>query len=227
MEDGKLDPSDPTLSGRIDGLDVTFRLVTRDWGGHTASWTECEVATATDQLAIALRPQTRDEERWVQKGLARDVVVGDDEFDDKFIVEAAPADMAKRALDEDLRAALLAHHPLEVTSRAEGLLVEKRGWIEEREAIQVFAEMCAHLATSMETVLAEAREDGQRGAALAGYRGADPKAQRESELEVREQTEELKALRRRRERVETLRYGILFAILLAGLVAALTWQRCI
>jgi len=226
MENGELDPSDPTLSGRIDGLAVTFRLIGSGSGSNSQGWTECEVATSTAELDIALRPQTRGEERWVDKGLARDVVVGDDEFDDKFIVEAAPADLAKRALDEGIRAELLTHHPVEVKSRPEGLLVNKQGWIEEPEAIRAFAEMCAHLASSMQEAVADAHQDDQRDDAQAGYRGASPKAQRESGLEACQQTDELKALRKKREKTESTHVLIIFVLLGLALFAWVYAQRC-
>ncbi len=219
MEGVEIDPSEPVVSGQIDGLEVTFRLVTRGSGSSAESWTECEVAMATDQLDITLRPQTRAEERWVNKGLARDLLVGDEGFDDKFIVEAAPVELAKQALGPDIRAELLAQHPVTVKSRPEGLLLEKRGWVEAPEAIRAFATMGAHLATNMETVVAQARQDDQREAALVGYRGAEPEAQRAGEDEARQETDELKALRERRQQAEKTRNAIMIGLFLAGLLA--------
>jgi hypothetical protein len=223
--DAELDPSNPTLSGRVDGLEVTFRLVTRGTGSNARSWTECEVQTSTEQLDIALREQTRGEERWVDKGLARDVVVSDADFDAKFIVEAAPEDLAKRALSADIRRELLAHHPLALKSRSDGLLFEKLGWIEKPDAIRAFTAMAVHLAASMEAVVGEARDDAQRAGAQTSYRGATPQAERASELDAREQTAELKALRVEREKAATLRHRLMMAAVLVALLA-LSFADC-
>ena len=149
MLESAIDPETATVTGRVDGYEVTFRLVTRGSGSNAESWTECEVRVDTHELDIALRPQTRREERWVEEGLARDVIVGNDEFDDKFIVEVAPEQLAIDALDELICAELLAHHPVEVKRTSDGLMFEKVGWLEEPEQIRRFGKMAALLAGNM------------------------------------------------------------------------------
>jgi len=226
MLDGELDPSKPIVSGWVEGFEVTFRLVTRGSGSNEVGWTECEVHTSTEELDIALRPQTRSEERWVDKGLAHDLVVGEPDFDAKYIVEAAPADLAKRALGSNLRAELLVHHPLAVKSSGLGLLFEKRGWIEDAETIRAFAAMAAHLAASMQSTVASAREEHQHDAALTGYRGATEGAHRAGELDGRQQIAELKALRAERAKAQKLRSGIILAAVVAVLLVVSFARQC-
>jgi hypothetical protein len=223
---GELDPEAPVVSGNVRGFPLTYRLVTRGSGSNKQSWTECEVEVATDQLDIALRAQTRGEERWVEKGLARDELIGDDEFDARFIVEAAPAALAKRALDEELRKLLLAHHPLEVKSQPPGLLFEKRGWIEEPHAIRTFADMAAMLAARMNDVVRAAREQDQREAALDGYRGATPEARRAGEIDAREQTDALKSMREERAEAIALRNRLILVAIAVALCFGYALQYC-
>jgi hypothetical protein len=206
-------------------VDLAYRLVTRGTGKNSESWTECEVTVDTTQLDIALRPQTRGEERWVEKGLARDLLVGDEAFDEKFIVEAAPAELAKRVLSEDLCAELLAHHPLEVKIADQGLLVEQRGHIEEPDEIRRFTHMAATLANQMNEAVETTREDRQREAATKGYRGASPAELKRRELKTLEETAELKALRTQREKAEGVRSAWIIVAVVVGLVALTFGQR--
>jgi len=164
----------------------------------------------------------------VTKGLARDLVIGDDELDDQYIIETAPAELAERALDDpDLRAALLAHHPMEVHCKPNGLLLESRGWLEEPDKIRAFTALRAHLAANMERAVAAAREEEQRQAAQVGYRGADPTAQRESELEAREQTAELKELRKQRQKAKTTRGFVIFVLVGIAMFGLAYGQSCL
>ncbi len=225
MLESQIDPETSELSGSVDGIELAYRLVTRGTGKNSESWTECDVTVDTTQLDIALRPQTRSEERWVKKGLARDLLVGDEAFDEKFIVEAAPAELAKRVLSEDLQTEFLEHHPLEVKISEQGLLVEKRGHIEEPDEIRRFTRMAATLANQMNEAVETKREDRQREAATKGYRGASPAEVKRRELKTLEETAELKALRAQRKKAENVRSALIVVALLAGLFALSFSQR--
>ena len=224
MLESAIDPETATVTGRVDGYEVTFRLVTRGSGSNAESWTECEVRVDTHELDIALRPQTRREERWVEEGLARDVIVGNDEFDDKFIVEVAPEQLAIDALDELICAELLAHHPVEVKRTSDGLMFEKVGWLEEPEQIRRFGKMAALLAGNMDASVAAARDGEQRATAAMHYRGATPEVQRRGQLAAREETAALRQLRSDREEAQTRRVAMMtFWAVAAMVVVGILW----
>jgi hypothetical protein len=225
MFDARVDPEQGSVSGRIGDIEVNYRLVTRGSGSSSESWTECEVKVDTEQLDIALRPESRGEKQWVAEGLAIDVVIGHEQFDAQFIVEAAPFELAKEALnDAQLRDALLGYHPIGVKPCEGGLVFEKKGWLEEPEQVARFASTAVRFAQRMKLVVAAARERDQRDAALTGYRGATAEQSRAGEMSAREETAELKALRLQREQAIKRRNTIIMVCIL-GVVLILFVAR--
>jgi len=81
------------------------------------------------RFSLELRAQTSRERSLRDRGLAVDVVVGDPVFDEAFIVEGAPAEIIRELLNPELRQALLALRPVEVTTSAGTMVVASPGQI--------------------------------------------------------------------------------------------------
>ncbi|MBW2454022.1 MAG: hypothetical protein JRI68_05915 [Deltaproteobacteria bacterium] len=226
MGDAEIDPETAAVSGTIDGFAATFRLTSRGAGSNSESWSECDVVVATDLLDIELRPQTRREERTVEEGLARDVLVQEKTFDDHFIVEAAPPDAARQALGESVRECLLDLHPCEVTATDEGIRLAKKGWIEEPEAIRAFIDTAVLLATAIQETTGQLRDARRKETALAGYRGGSADGERELVEQARAETADLRALRGKRKEAEKAERTMIIVGLVALVVLLMAVQMC-
>jgi hypothetical protein len=125
--------------------------------------TMCSVSLVQPpRFLMELRRQTGEELEQVRAGRAIDVVVGDPSFDDAFIVEAAPSDVAKKLLDADTRRMLLAMQPLRLCIAKDTLWLDVIGVV-------------AHVAIAksmLELVLAMARRIGEMPRAIAEERMA-------------------------------------------------------
>jgi hypothetical protein len=117
-----------TIHGRRRGQPLSYRLTSRGAGKSRVAWTEVDVEIPPVPFSLELRHQSRREERLAERGLAVDVVTGDPQFDGSFIVEAAPAAIAVRVLDAQVRARLLRLAPVAVKPLEGGRLrFEKTG----------------------------------------------------------------------------------------------------
>src|SRR5262245_16563640 len=99
------------VDGKAHGLDVRFSYEMRGHGRARELWTVVDAyrrPAGGGQLDLDVRPETARERRRVRDGLAIDVELGDPHFDQAFVVEAAPSDVVKRLLDENVRERLLA-----------------------------------------------------------------------------------------------------------------------
>jgi hypothetical protein len=201
IADAQLDPKKPVIHGKLQGLEICFRLTTRGAGSSAENWTECDVKLDTDWFVLELAPQDKHEQRFIADGLRQDTELGDEAFDDRFVVEAAPSGLAGEVLDAPLRARLSALHPVALEPIDDGLRLAKKGWIEDQDAIRSFAELAATLGSRIERArehTSEARHAAQHGkAAIAGYRGS---AHAANALEHTTEVEGLRALRKRRAR---------------------------
>jgi hypothetical protein len=92
-----------------------------------------------------LRLKTSKEERRLQEGLALTVVIGDPAFDAAFVIEAAPSASARRLLDPQTRAALLALHPSQVKISDAELTLTKEGYVDRSSDARRLIELCADL----------------------------------------------------------------------------------
>jgi hypothetical protein len=107
--DGSSDPATQCASGTVRGTDVRFRYVTRGSGKHAVRWTEVDAELpAKYPLRVFVRKQGWLDQGKIDRGELIDVVVGHSYFDDKFVVEAAPADIARILFDERACSYLLA-----------------------------------------------------------------------------------------------------------------------
>lgn len=94
--------------GEIGDAQIAFRLTTRGSGKSTTYWTEVD-AELPDKypLRLFVRKHGWGDSGKVERGEMVDVVVGDPAFDEQFLVEAAPAEIARILLDPRERSYLL------------------------------------------------------------------------------------------------------------------------
>jgi hypothetical protein len=119
------------------GLAVTFTFDTRGSGSTSESWTviDAEIPRMYP-LEMHVRRHKRSDHKWIASGDMIDVEVGDPVFDPMFLVEAAPADVARILLDPETRGYLASHGDLELDtcigdSGARLLRLAVRGWMED------------------------------------------------------------------------------------------------
>ncbi len=208
-----------TLAGEVDGVPVRYRLGTRGRGATATQWTEVEVDVPHAALSLHLRPRTSGHVR-----LPNMVVVGDSAFDQMFVLEAAPADVARRlfAVEGDdgrtLASRLLGLGPLWIVPLGRG---KSRGF---RLAVVAWQDRPARveeligIAATIGSRLGEAMRAADRKAAVAGspYR---PEIERGalSDLE-RERAQDLARLGAT-ERRELARLWMVFGLALAAIVS--------
>lgn len=167
LADPHLEDGGQCVRGQLRGRTVTYRRTLRPSGSYSELWTEVDVRVAPMPLRLALRPQTPHEEGMLARGLAVDLVLGDPPFDAAFLVEAAPADVARALLGEELRRRLLAMHPIGLVSVDAVLRLEKQGELEEK-AVAPAIELLLDVAAAIPDAVAEA--DRATARARAAYR---------------------------------------------------------
>lgn len=110
--------------GELAGATVRFAFVTRGSGKHSQSWTEIDAdVPAKYPLALFVQKHGWNDDAKIARGEMVDVVLGDAAFDRAFVVEAAPADVARVLLDERARRYLLAlqdRYLFEITTEDKG-----------------------------------------------------------------------------------------------------------
>src|SRR5579859_7204539 len=105
------------IEGPVRGLPVRYSVMTNRRQTPQVKRTLCcaELSIERPAFEMDLRPETSWGVRDVERGRAIDLVLGDQAFDDSFLVEAAPADVARALLDQQTRTALLTFHPCQLT----------------------------------------------------------------------------------------------------------------
>lgn len=101
--------------GSVAGRDLRFELRPGERRAPDQTVVTLAAADACGGLEMDLRPQTASEQRHIATGRAIDVITGDARFDESFVVEAAPAALARATLDARIRDDLLRLHPCRVT----------------------------------------------------------------------------------------------------------------
>lgn len=108
-------------SGASHGVTVIFQLATRTADSNTEWWTEIDVVVpAAYPLAIHVRRQRWLDRRASARGAVIDLQLGDAAFDDAFVVEAAPEDVAHILLDAPVRSFLMAQQRVELDTLVVG-----------------------------------------------------------------------------------------------------------
>jgi hypothetical protein len=208
------------IEGPVQGLSVRYTLT---GGKRRVQSTLCcaDLPIERPAFEMDLRPETRWGQRDVEHGRAIDLVLGDEAFDESFLVEAAPAEMARVLLDRDTRTALLAFHPCRLTVLGDEVRFNKMAPLTEFAEARRVLELCTRVRSRLESLpglLHEERLALAREGASGGYRG--PSAQTIGVLATSSQSAaELAALRRIRARRTLLRSAQAAALVMLGIVA--------
>jgi hypothetical protein len=195
------------VAGRVDGREVTFHLTYHGSGKSRRAFTEVDVALPPTTFHLELRGQTMYEESRVRRGLAVDVQIGDRIFDDSFIVEAAPADVARELLTVDLRRALMHVKPWKVLPAGLGLRIEKYGHVLEVDEAVALVDLAARLAAGVRPAEAAAEAKLEAAAPMIGgpFRAeADAGGIRAQKAARAEEVVALVAMKERRARRERI-----------------------
>ena len=153
-----VNPDTGVARATVRGLPLRFHFTSRGSGSSSESWTEVEVDVPHEPLVLSLRLQTKRDWILVRDGLAVDIQLGDPEFDEKYLVEGAPAAIATRVLDPAVRRKLLLDEPNEVETRPFGVLVARKGWREAPADIQSLADLAVSIAQNIAPAIAESRK---------------------------------------------------------------------
>ncbi len=167
------DTDDNAVEGNLDGKELAYRLTYHGAGKQRRPWTEVLVKIPDVPFVLELREQSSSEISLRERGLAVDVVTGDPAFDDAFIVEAAPADVARHLLGADVRALLVGLQPVKVVTLAleHQLRIEKTGHIVEKELADRLIDAAVALGNVREAIAAaDAALDASSGAAGGPFR---------------------------------------------------------
>jgi hypothetical protein len=212
-----------SVEGRVHGTPMRYGL--QAGGKQTPKRTICEASLAEPTtLEMELRPETARELRNLEHGRAIDLVLGDEAFDDAFIVEAAPSDLARALLDRNARTALLTFHPCVVTIAGDKVRLSKSGYLEEPAEIARVLELCADLSERLHTLpaqLLEQRLSESREMEAAGYRDASPAAMRALARSPRDASELAALHAARTKRAQLTRWFSLAVIVVAVLAGVL------
>ncbi len=220
------------VMGSIGGMAVSYELRPRrrrsSIAGPANTWPEWShyqtfctalIPGECPALEMELRPQNAAELRHVEQGRAIDLILGDEMFDDAFIVEAAPAELVRALLDEPIRAALLTFMPCRLTIAAQELCFEKDGSVDEPGEVRRLVELCVGACARLASLSGQMQEQQLALAGeLGGYRGPSPEVLRNLGASSRDQAE-IEALNAARKRRKNWRKGqMVTGILLAALV---------
>jgi hypothetical protein len=217
------------LHGVVRGVPVRWDVL--GGGRGNPVHTMCSVSLMqAPRFLMDLRRQTGEELQQVHAGRAVDVIVGDQAFDDAFIVEAAPSDVAKKLLDADTRRMLLSMRPLRLGVAKGTVWLDVVGVVGHVAIAKSMLELVLSLsrrlgemprAIAEERMAAEAREAGG-----AGYRGTTPGSAGAIDAWSPQAEKEFAALllaRKRREHRTWVTVGIVIAV---WLLFSLATMRC-
>lgn len=165
---GGHDAGTRTAWGEIGGAKVTFRFVVRGSGKHAQSWTEIEAEIPRRYpFRLFIRKHGWRDHGQIERGEMVDIQVGDRAFDDGFLVEAAPAAVARMLLDPRARSYLLSlsqTHWFELLTSHTGeravLRLDLRSWVWDiptaMRGIEAMAAIAGRLRGAYATVAAAA-----------------------------------------------------------------------
>lgn len=217
-------PRTDRARGQLGAHEVEVRFVDRGVGSTREPVTEVcflRAAVRTD-LGLHVIAQRDADVAEAAAGRGTDVIVGDPAFDRAFFVEAGPRDVVVALFDAPLRAQMLATRPVAIHTRDEGLVVERAGWLDDREALRALLGLGAVL---LERVPRAFEEADQRALARGGYRASlSPSARDELRRdEVADVLARKTEREERRHRLGCIGAGAFFVLVLvlSGLAATL------
>lgn len=141
--------------GELANTRVRMSLVTRGGGKQAQAWTEIDAdIPARYPLALFVYKHGWNDDAKIARGEMVDVTVGDERFDRAFVVEAAPADVARVLLDERARQYLLAladKYHFTITTEGRGtdrvqLRFALRSWLDDAAEVMLAIETVAAIA---------------------------------------------------------------------------------
>jgi hypothetical protein len=143
------------------GQHVTFWRARRPVGKSSVPWTEIDVEIPrVYPLAIYVRRQRTGDRVAIERGETIDVEVGDGVFDAKYLIEAAPAAVIKKLLDEQTRTFMLTHGTVELMTKDRGgvrvLQLAIQEWNDDPEATKQAIAAVVHVASRIRDAFAEA-----------------------------------------------------------------------
>ncbi len=204
-----IDEAGSAARGGAGAIGVTVCLAER--AGEP--WTSFEVATAPGPLALHLSPASPVDGAFTRARLAIDVKTGDPEFDRRFRLEAAPADVARALLDASVRGKLLALHPVELEIEGALLRVAKPGWLADGAQMRLGVDAVAAIAAGIGKAFEDATLAGHDPG--ASYRTAGTDTRTELARRGAAELAILDAVRRRRRAVIFIGSCILMAVVIA------------
>jgi hypothetical protein len=210
LTEPSLDEERGLLTGRVGGRTVRCELTSRGEGSSSTAWTEVTVTMEGPRFDLELRPQGLTESIDLQRGMAIDVMVGDAAFDSVFIVEGAPA-AAVRAVfaDAELRRALVAVGPIDVTRTRDTLALGAKGWL--------WGDRLAKLAETAGRLAARVAEVSAAEARAEIYRAAPRDPARDAEVRA---LEEAREARRTKVSARSMAIGVGVALFIVAWLAA-------
>ncbi len=212
-----------TVRGAFDQIELTYSFVVRGSGSSSVNWTEITAAIpAAYPLAIYLHPTGWFDRGKIERGEMTDVVVGDAAFDDKFVVEAAPASVIRELFDARVRRFLLELGALEIetvpTETGRGIKLAIRGWVEDLSRIHRIVEEHARFASRVREAFAAAAPEQVRVEG-APFREALVVAEARPTDPHREEVARVEARRLERLSQARLFWGVITALLFIGCIA--------
>ena len=226
------------LRKRAFGLLGTVRGVPVRWdalGGGRGNpvHTVCSVSLVhPPRFLMDLRLQTGEELAQVRAGRAVDVIVGDQAFDDAFIVEAAPSDAAKKLLDAEIRRMLLAMRPVRLCVAKDALWLDVMGVVGHvaiaKSMLELVLSLTRKLGEIPRTIAEERMTAEAREAPGVAYRGTTPESAGAMDAWSPHGEKELATLllaRKRRQQRTWTTTGIVIALYLAFAAALMQWTR--
>lgn len=151
---------DNFVTAKRDGVKVKLAYETRGSGSTSQAWTEVSVdIPASYPLTLYVRRHSLLDGTKIATGKMVDVLVGDQAFDDAYLVEAAPTDVVRELIDHRARAYLMGASHMELVTERRGdtatLKLSIRRWEEDFPAAQILVDEAIRLARRVRDVYAK------------------------------------------------------------------------
>jgi hypothetical protein len=214
------------VRGTLDGIGVHLRFATRGSGSNQTRWTyvDCPLPPAYP-LAIHLQDHGWFDRGKIDRGAMVDVEIGHPAFDEKFRVEAAPADVVRRMLTPAVREYLLAQGEVELATEDGALRLAIRGWLEKVEAAQEAIAITVGLVSAVRAGHHAADAEVPRPIVGGAYRGFADEAPLHAARAARaDEVARVEAVRRKRNVTQTL-LGVVIVLAIGGMIATVFVSR--
>ncbi len=221
--DGQAGSND--VRGTLDGVDVHLQFTTRGSGSSSTQWTyvDCPLPPGYP-LTMHLQAHGWFDRGKIERGDMVDVEVGDPTFDEKFRVEAAPADVVRRILTPEVRGYLVVQGQVEVTTTDGVLRLAVRGWLDQLASAREAIATAVAIARGVRPAHAAADAEVPRPIVGGAYRGfADESPVRAAQAARVDEVARVEAVRRQRSVTQTMIWvlvvigvGVAFAAAIAS-----------